>query len=688
MLKRVGSIVLTVAMLLTMFCNVVVASAAGGKPQLALSVLGEAETNGIIEAERGEDITLLVSLENYVSAVAIEVTGSQAADAPVTLKEISGSDEEGNDYVDGTSVYFEKNVAAKSAIWTSLDDVPFPDVKEFCAVTYHVDENAKEGEYAIQFGISKYALYEDYLTDLGFDARLTVKIGHNFGNHKVQKPDGSPAKEEAQHKQYCMDCNDDIYTKCDFEVKEVVPPTCTKEGYTQFTCKICGYEVNGEFVGKEDHDFSEWEKNTPETGKHTRTCKNGCGTSETESCDYVSHTPANCTDAEKKICRHCGGTTTGEAATDHSWSAWENIPGTKTHKRICNNPNCPVVEETADCDIKLDTNISASCTSGGKKVYKCADNCGYERIEKSGALGHNYVADASGKTHSCTRCDDLKNVACTFSKTIQSGNCVKDTIQDCICGNRKVTKATGVHPESKKVIQYKAPSAKAAGYIQLICKDCNTKLNYAKNATLAKGKPFNDITSDVWFYDQAVFAKSFGMILGDDLGNFNGNNNLTRGQTVTILGRYIWGNLDQMSEKEFNALIKTLGTPTKLKDLKGSYYDRYAIALSTIGVVMGSDGYFNGDDNVTREQLAAFFIRYIDYIAPGTNATYGDANSLSDMNTVSPWFKDVAARAVKSGLIGGMDGKFNPKGNATRAQMATIMERVVRAHSQYPIVNV
>lgn len=48
-----------------------------------------------------------------------------------------------------------------------------------------------------------------------------------------------------------------------------------------------------------------------------------------------------------------------------------------------------------------------------------------------------------------------------------------------------------------------------------------------------------------------------------------------------------------------------------------------------------------------------------------------------DASNISSWAKDAFAWAIETGLITGMsDNTLNPKGNATRAQVATIIERL------------
>ncbi len=645
MFKRVSSIVLTVVMLISMLCTITVASAATALPQLVLTA---DDIDG--KVERGQNVTVTVGISAAIDATGIEIVMPYNTDlfSAYAVTDIAEGETVSN--LVGDDIRF---------VWATAADVQ---PTAFFKVKFTVKSDAEFDKYDVDAAISEFYHGEDRIayaegTDYIKDAEhlmLEVYCDHDY---QYTKPDGTPAQAAAKHGVSCSKCAKySAIESCEFGAASVVEPdTCDEIGVSKIACKFCEYAIEYDVDEVTDHRWAaDWIQDAS-SEQHYQECLNGCG---------------------DKNYADCGG-----------WS-WNSVATANGSKHIC-----------ADCGRQMACvwqqyapRIGETCTTDAYTVYPCiVAGCAgsHKVIEVGTATGHTIVKDASGTTHSCSKCDLVKNVACTFDKNIQNGDsCTKDDIKECICGNRKVVTAPGYHAEAKKVIQYKAPTENASGHIQLVCTACNTKLNYGMNKTLAKGKQFNDLAANDWFKEEAIFAKAFNLMGGDGEGNFNGNGNLTRGMVVTVLGRYIWGYLEQMTEKEFNNLLSELGTPVELKDLKGDYYDRYAIALSTIGVVKGSYGNFNGDDNVTREQLAAFFVRYIDYIAPGSNATYGPASTLSDMKTISDWAKVEATRAVNVGLIAGMDGKFNPQGTATRAQMATIMERIVRAHSEYPIVDV
>lgn len=56
----------------------------------------------------------------------------------------------------------------------------------------------------------------------------------------------------------------------------------------------------------------------------------------------------------------------------------------------------------------------------------------------------------------------------------------------------------------------------------------------------------------------------------------------------------------------------------------------------------------------------------------------GDLSAFTDSASVSPYAVEAMRWAVGAGIVNGMDGKLNPQGEATRAQMATMLMRYAK----------
>ena len=150
---------------------------------------------------------------------------------------------------------------------------------------------------------------------------------------------------------------------------------------------------------------------------------------------------------------------------------------------------------------------------------------------------------------------------------------------------------------------------------------------------------------------------------GYEDGHFGPNDNTTRGQIVTVLYRL---------EGE-----TTIGT-SKFSDVGANQYYTKAVAwAATNGIVNGyTDTKFAPDDNVTREQLAAILFRYAKFKGYDISAI-GNIENFADSSNVSSWAKDALVWNVGVGLINGDNGALRPQGNATRAEIATLLMRFV-----------
>ncbi|WP_436864835.1 S-layer homology domain-containing protein [Bacillus fungorum] len=110
-------------------------------------------------------------------------------------------------------------------------------------------------------------------------------------------------------------------------------------------------------------------------------------------------------------------------------------------------------------------------------------------------------------------------------------------------------------------------------------------------------------------------------------------------------------------------------TPFSFVDAPRGHWAYNEIAYMAQNKIMTGygNGYFGSTDNVTREQLAAFLYRYL------KPATTND-NPYTDLNNTA--FKKEILALTKSGIFSVNAAKtFNPKGTATRAEIATVLTK-------------
>jgi hypothetical protein len=135
---------------------------------------------------------------------------------------------------------------------------------------------------------------------------------------------------------------------------------------------------------------------------------------------------------------------------------------------------------------------------------------------------------------------------------------------------------------------------------------------------------------------------------------------------VTILYRIEKGNQGEEVDAAFNDVAK------------GTWYYEAVLWAAGNGIVKGyGDGKFGPTDNVTREQLATILYRYARWKAIDSSET-ADLGAFSDAGTISSWALDAITWANANGLITGRtETELAPKGTATRAEAATILQRLV-----------
>lgn len=109
----------------------------------------------------------------------------------------------------------------------------------------------------------------------------------------------------------------------------------------------------------------------------------------------------------------------------------------------------------------------------------------------------------------------------------------------------------------------------------------------------------------------------------------------------------------------------------------------YKVSITTNGNEMSIvyTGAFNGELPIEREEMAVLSMNLYQYALDSSNASslpLPTGERLADIDDVSVWAQPSVRLAVAVGFIEGMDdGSFRPRENATRAQAATILGRIL-----------
>ena len=198
-------------------------------------------------------------------------------------------------------------------------------------------------------------------------------------------------------------------------------------------------------------------------------------------------------------------------------------------------------------------------------------------------------------------------------------------------------------------------SALGHNYKSGVCTRCGAKdPNYVEIS-------FSDVADGAWYYDAVSYSVGNGLMNGVGGGLFAPDDSMTRAMLVTVLWRY---------EGSPAAGVNTFS------DVKNGEWYTEAIAWAAAnGIVDGvGNGKFDPGGNITREQMAAILYRYANRKGFDTSRL-GNLGAFSDRTSISSYARTPLQWAVAKELINGVNGSLLPLGNATRAQVATILMR-------------
>ncbi len=182
---------------------------------------------------------------------------------------------------------------------------------------------------------------------------------------------------------------------------------------------------------------------------------------------------------------------------------------------------------------------------------------------------------------------------------------------------------------------------------------------------------FDDIQAH-WGRDDILFVSARELFNGTAPGKFSPDMSMTRGMFVTVLGRLWRGSTSDLTDSSF----KDSGFTDVAAD---AWYAPYVGWAAEAGIINGyGNGIFGPDDEITREQMALIIAKYAGYTGLELNKE-NEAVVFPDSSTISLWAKDAVEMVQEAGIIKGTPGNgFNPKGSATRAEVAAVLKGFIR----------
>ena len=182
--------------------------------------------------------------------------------------------------------------------------------------------------------------------------------------------------------------------------------------------------------------------------------------------------------------------------------------------------------------------------------------------------------------------------------------------------------------------------------------------------TPSSGETFTDLENHAWAKDAVYTLKNKGIISGISDTEFAPANNIKRGDFILILTRMLGVN------NEFTENFADVP--------ESAYYYQAIGSAKAAGIAQGSGENFMPENSIIRQDLITLAYRAFlakGYITETTDLTSLDA--FADKGDISDYAKTSMASMVKAGIIQGSNGNVNPKGFATRAEVAVMCARLV-----------
>lgn len=164
---------------------------------------------------------------------------------------------------------------------------------------------------------------------------------------------------------------------------------------------------------------------------------------------------------------------------------------------------------------------------------------------------------------------------------------------------------------------------------------------------IKKGMDFADVSAADWFYSDVKYVFESGLMTGTSDTAFSPGAPVTRGMVLTILARQ--------------------------DGIRTECYEPWYAAGCEWAVLHGVSDGTNPEAPVTREQLAAMLYRFAKL--KGYDLTDGTLDAFADGAAASAYAREALGWAAAQTILTGANGRLDPQGTATRAQLAAILHR-------------
>lgn len=172
---------------------------------------------------------------------------------------------------------------------------------------------------------------------------------------------------------------------------------------------------------------------------------------------------------------------------------------------------------------------------------------------------------------------------------------------------------------------------------------------------------FPDVKGSAWYYNAVTYCAEKGIFNGNKDGSFAPAKSITRAEFVVALANYSGEDITAQNCDRFS-------------DVKASHWYYRAVAwAANQGIVSGtSDTTYSPAKQITRQELCVMLNNFLIY--KGITDVADNSQPFADDAKIAAWAHEAVYIIKAAGIIAGMeDNRFEPRGNATRAQVAQIM---------------
>ena len=176
---------------------------------------------------------------------------------------------------------------------------------------------------------------------------------------------------------------------------------------------------------------------------------------------------------------------------------------------------------------------------------------------------------------------------------------------------------------------------------------------------------FSDVSG--WYVESVNFLASRDIIKGKGNGLFAPNANITRAEFVQILANIAGAD-------------KSKYTTSAFADVKTQDWFNGAVQWAyETGIAYGSNGSFNPNANITRQDMAVMLDQYNKKVAGYALENINKAVKFDDNSEIAEYAKASVATMQESGIISGKGNNvFDPKANATRAEASSMIASLIQ----------